>query len=342
MNEIIVERGCAERLASIKDKYSGLYIISDDNVFPVCGKGLKKILGGCLKGNFIFSHGEKEKNINTVLSALNAMAESGLDRDGAVIALGGGVTGDIAGLCAALYMRGISLIMMPTSLLAIIDSSIGGKNGVDFAGRKNLIGSFRSPDAVLCDMSMLDTLPEYYYTDGLGELIKYAFIEENAFPGESSLHDMLSDGIDNHIAEAVRRCIDIKTEIVRRDPYDLGERHLLNFGHTVGHAIEAAGNYTLSHGRAVAAGMAVISRAAAECGICGQEVPEKLEDYLSRCSLPDKSPFGADVLMPFITGDKKRSGNTVSLILPETPSRCRIVPTEFDRLNGMLVKVLTE
>ncbi len=256
--------------------------------------------------SFVYPHGEQSKTPETYFALLNAMAEAGLTRSDTVLALGGGVTGDLAGFAAATYQRGIAYVQMPTTLLAAVDSSVGGKTAVDLPAGKNLAGAFYQPEAVLCDLDALATLPGEVFTDGMGEVIKYGMIRDAA----------LLDSLQGDLAEIIACCVTIKAEVVGQDEFDRGLRGILNFGHTVGHAIEKCAEFTLSHGRAVAAGMAIVTKAAVLAGKCDKAVYDRLVEILQAHDLPTQTNFDTDTLLKAMYADKKRAGSTITLVVP--------------------------
>ncbi len=302
-------------------------IISEDRVFPLYGKKLKNSMESAGFGVecFVFPHGEASKNTDTLLSAINFMAEKQLTRADLVLALGGGVTGDLAGLASALYLRGLPCIQLPTTLLAAVDSSVGGKTAVDLPAGKNLLGVFSQPKLVLCDTDCLESLTPEIRADGFAEVIKYGMIKS------APLLSQLGAG-SPEMEDVISHCVSIKRDVVMADEFDNGERQLLNFGHTLGHAMEALSNYTMSHGSAVARGMALITRGCAALGLCGEDCVAALEPLLARYSLPEDCPNTAEQLVEKARADKKRSGNSINLVLPESPGVCRVVKSDFDEL----------
>jgi 3-dehydroquinate synthase len=311
-------------------------VVTDDAVAPLYLERLKAALAGA--GLRVYEHvvprGEASKNAENYLKLLSAMAERGITRADAVIALGGGVTGDLAGFAAATYMRGIGFIQIPTTLLAAVDASVGGKTAIDLPQGKNLAGAFYQPDAVVCDVSLLDTLPEPVFQDGMAEVVKYAFI------AETPLLEMLKSPVKPKLEDIIALSVSIKRDIVCADERESGERKLLNFGHTIGHAIEKCSGYTVPHGRAVAAGMAVITRAAVRAGLCLSEVSVSLEELLLRHNLPVDTHFSARELAEAALADKKRSGDAVSLVLPVSPGRCVIREMPTDALEAFIAPAL--
>ncbi|MBR3691621.1 MAG: 3-dehydroquinate synthase [Clostridia bacterium] len=274
---------------------------------------------------YVFPAGEGSKNTAEYVRMLEFFAAQGVDRSSCVIALGGGVTGDLAGFAAATYLRGIPVVQVPTSVLACVDSSVGGKVAVDLTAGKNLAGAFHQPRAVVCDTQLLDTLSPDFYIDGCAEILKYGMICDRA------LLDGLT-GPDFDREEIIARCISHKRDIVCRDEFDSGERQLLNFGHTFGHAVERLSDYRISHGRAVAIGMAIMSRAAARMGICPEADARLCCEKLAAFSLPTECEYTPEQLAAVAAGDKKRRGNSVTLVVPKEAGRCVLNPVPMDRL----------
>ena len=294
-------------------------IVTDDNVNALYADILSNALAksGFTVFKFVFSHGENSKSFSVLCELLEYMVDCKMTRSDAVFALGGGVTGDMAGMAAAVYMRGIRFVQLPTTLLAMVDSSVGGKTAVNLQGGKNLAGIVYQPSMVICDLKTLSSLSEDFFSDGTAEIIKYGMI------ADADLFVRLQDKnwrID--IESIVARCVKIKSRIVADDEMDNGVRQLLNFGHTVGHAIEACSNYTITHGRAVGMGMLIISRAAASVLGCGEDCVRELTRVISCNSLAVDCPYTADELLNFALSDKKRSGGSVNLVLPERIGSC--------------------
>ena len=306
-------------------------IVSDDTVYSIYGADLTKQLeaAGFTVGRFVFPHGEESKCTDTLLSALEAFHSAALTRSGLVIALGGGVVGDLAGLAASLYMRGTPFIQIPTTLLAAIDSSVGGKTAVNAPFGKNLIGAFHQPLRVICDPDTLSTLPHRILCDGMAEAIKYGALES------PSLLDSLSDSsfdMDDMIAE----CISIKARVVEADELDLGLRAILNLGHTPAHAIEALSGYTISHGQAVGIGLDIIARASVRLG-ADPSVSQRIAAALAACELYAPCPFGAEELANSARSDKKRKSDKISLVLLKDIGAPYVHTVELDELKGVLI-----
>lgn len=304
-------------------------VISDSNVWPIYGPCVKESLenSGFSVCNYVFEAGEESKNGNTFLSILNFLAENKLTRSDVVIALGGGVVGDITGFAAATYLRGIPYIQIPTTLLAMVDSSVGGKTAIDLPAGKNLAGAFYQPSLVLCDIDALTTLPVDIFRDGCAEVIKYGVLYDN-----NLFEHLAHNGIDFDREKVISRCVELKRNVVMEDEFDVGARQRLNLGHTIGHGVEAKSNFTISHGKAVSIGMNIVSKAALENKICDQGTYDAIYNILRKFDLPVSTSFSAEELFQSALSDKKRSGKTVNLIVPERIGYCSIRPTPVGEL----------
>ena len=261
---------------------------------------------------FVFPHGEKSKSIETYQIILEFMIEKQMSRSDIIIALGGGVAGDIAGFAAATYLRGIKFISIATTLLAAVDSSVGGKTAVNLNSGKNQVGAFHQPSLVICDTDTMSTLSDKILADGYAEIIKYGMI-----------CDIELLNLKN-IDEIIERCVIIKSKFVSEDERDTGVRQLLNFGHTIGHAIEKESNYHTSHGQAVALGMLIITRAAVGNGLCGIDCLTLLRAKLKQFGLPYETMYTYHSFEPEIMSDKKRSGDTLTLVIPTALGKCEL------------------
>ncbi len=296
-------------------------IVSDSNVWPLYGHKVETGLAkaGIQSVSFVFPAGENSKNASTYLELLNFLAENRLTRTDLILALGGGVVGDLAGFAAATYLRGIPFVQLPTTLLAAVDSSVGGKTAIDLPSGKNLVGAFCQPSLVLCDVDCLNTLPEDIFRDGCAEVIKYGILYDR------ELFSYLSKtGPDFDREKVITRCVELKRDVVAEDEFDTGSRMKLNLGHTFGHGVEAKSNFTVSHGKAVAIGMAIAARAAAVNGICEEDAKNEILEILEIFGLPRSCTYSADAISAAALSDKKRSGNSVSLILPRCIGDCSI------------------
>ena len=256
---------------------------------------------------------------------MNFLCDRRFTRSDFLVALGGGVVGDLAGFAAATYQRGIPYIQVPTTLLSMVDSSVGGKTAVDLEHGKNQAGCFYQPSLVLCDPSLLNTLPEREYRAGCAEIIKYAMLYSEDF-----LRELEKTPVREQFERVISVCVGMKRDVVRGDEFDRGQRALLNLGHTVGHAVEACSGFTLLHGEGVAIGMAIVSRASA----CA-DTP-RIVALLEQFGLPTRTDYSADDLFTYTLSDKKRSGGTVNLIIPRAIGDCVIVPTKVESLKSFI------
>lgn len=314
--EVTIGRGLLDtvgRQAAGQWKGRSAAVVSDSTVAPLYLNRVKDSLerAGFRVHSFVFPAGEDQKNGGTYLKLLEFLAARRLTRADGLIALGGGVVGDLAGFAAATFLRGIGFLQLPTTLLAAVDSSVGGKTAIDLTNGKNLAGAFYQPQAVLCDLDTLDTLPAEVFVDGCAEVIKYGMIGDPALLARLETVDFRADP-----EELVARCVAQKRDLVEQDEFDTGARQLLNLGHTLGHGVEACSGYTVSHGRAVAIGMTLVTRAAVAFGRCPAEVLPRLRRLLERYGLPDATAYSAQVLYEKTLSDKKRSGDTISLVVP--------------------------
>ena len=293
-------------------------VITDDTVDSLYSDKLLSLLsdGGfdCVK--FVFPHGENHKNLGTVSDILEFAADNRFTRSDGIIALGGGICGDVAGFAAAIMLRGIDFIQIPTTFLAMIDSSVGGKTGVNLVHGKNLAGAFYQPKLVICDTDFLDTLPPERFSDGTAEAIKYGAVFDKA------LFDRLASDFRADISDIIYRCIQLKATVVAEDEFDNGRRQLLNFGHTIGHAIEKCSDFEISHGHAVAIGMVMAARAAYKTGISSEDFSPAIADILSRNNLPSSTDIPASDLLSVMLLDKKRKSGSITLVLPKKIGEC--------------------
>ena len=308
-------------------------IVSDSNVWPLYGAAADASLhlAGLQTCVFVFPAGEASKNGGTFLELLNFLAENHLSRSDILVALGGGVVGDLTGFAAACYQRGVRFVQVPTTLLAAVDSSVGGKTAIDLPAGKNLAGAFWQPILVLCDTDCLATLPEDIFRDGCAEVIKTAILFD-----EPLFMELVRSGLGFDRERVIAACVRHKRDIVVADEFDRGRRNLLNLGHTFGHAAEALSQFTLSHGKAVAIGTAIAARAAAHAGLCDQGTATRIMWLLEKFGLPIFTHHTAAELCEAALSDKKRSGDTVSLILPQSIGACIISPTPVAELESFI------
>ena len=322
---VLVARGAlAEvgRLATSTTRAHRYAIVADTNVAPLYASRVRGALGEGRTKLFTIPPGEEQKTRATWASLTDAMLADGFGRDSAIIALGGGVIGDLAGFVAATYMRGIPFLQLPTTLLAMIDASIGGKTGVDTAAGKNLVGAFHHPAAVIADPDLLRTVPADHLRAGLAEAIKHGVIADASYFDEvvGVAPEIISGSRASSTAleRVVVRSIGIKADVVRRDEREGGLRKTLNFGHTIGHAIELRSDYKMLHGEAVAVGMVLESRVAERLGVAEPGTSERVRAAIERTGLPASRPVdqSPDDILSATRGDKKARSGVVEYALP--------------------------
>lgn len=308
-------------------------VITDETVATLYGQRATASLkaAGFIVHFFAFPSGESSKNGETYLKLLNFLAENHLSRGDLLVALGGGVVGDLAGFAAATYLRGIPYLQVPTTLLAMVDSSVGGKTAIDLPAGKNLAGAFYQPSAVLCDTLTLHTLPERLFLDGCGEVIKYGVLSGRTFCDE-----LISTPRWEHPEKMIARCVSIKRDFVAEDEFDTGSRQLLNLGHTFGHAVEAVSGFSLSHGQSVAIGMAMIARAAAAFGLCSGATRDEITAILRRYRLPIAADLPPQALLTTVLEDKKRRGNEITLVIPREIGNCVLYKIPVSQLEAWI------
>ncbi|MBQ9743053.1 MAG: 3-dehydroquinate synthase [Ruminococcus sp.] len=334
---VYIEKGLLDRSGTIVAKLvSGrrAVIISDSNVAPLYGDRVKKSLeeSGFTASLFVVKAGEESKNPENLICCADYCIDSELTRSDVIVALGGGVITDMAGLCGALYQRGIAVVQIPTSLLAMVDSSVGGKTAVNLSKGKNMFGAFYQPSAVLCDTDVLQTLPAEEMSNGFAEIIKYAVLRSG------KLTEMLQDDVVSHMDEIVEECVKIKRDYVCADEFDRGERQFLNLGHTVGHAIERSSNFSVAHGSAVAAGMCIVARACTRMNICDSSTTALIEELCRKYSLPTNSEIPTEELYGSSLSDKKREGAEISLVMIKGIGNCYLHRTKTDFLMEVISK----
>ena len=308
-------------------KVQKVCIVSENRVLPLYGDivGMSLVNSGFQVVSYVFPAGEESKNASVYLDLLSFLAKNKLTRSDLIVALGGGVVGDLAGFAAATYLRGIRFIQVPTTLLAAVDSSVGGKTAIDIPAGKNLVGAFWQPSLVLCDTDTLNTLPKDIFCDGCAEVIKYGILYD------ADLFTYLEESGLNFDREAViTRCVELKRDVVAEDEFDTGSRMKLNLGHTVGHGVEACSHFTLSHGKSVAVGIAIVCRAS------GCPASDRILSILQQFGLPVKTEYSAEEILPYTLSDKKRAGRTVNLIIPSDIGNCHIVPTPAENIKSFI------
>jgi 3-dehydroquinate synthase len=321
--EVVVGAGIWRSLPSLIEKYCLAHryaVITDHQVAELYGSRLLRAMhaAGHRTDIFAFPAGEEQKTRETWAAVSDAMLEAGLGRDTAVIALGGGVVGDLGGFVAATYMRGVPVVQLPTTLLAMIDACIGGKTGVNAAAGKNLIGAFWAPRVVVVDPEVLASLPLPQLRSGLAEAVKHGAIADAEYLSTIGGRAEALEAVESEaICELVVRSVEIKLEFAARDEREAGPRRALNFGHTVGHALEAASGYSLLHGEAVAIGMVAEARIGEQCGITEPGTADGLRSVLTSLGLPTAVPpeLPVDRILELARSDKKGRGGRTEYVL---------------------------
>lgn len=334
-------------------------VLVGNKILPDCGKAIAKVHNPCLAAiitddnvsalylstvvcslkdagfrvcSFVVPHGEDSKSHSVLLNVYDFLIEQQVTRSDLLVALGGGVVGDLVGYAAATYLRGVPFIQIPTTFLAAVDSSVGGKTAVNIPAGKNLIGAFHQPSLVFCDTDLFKTLPQHVFADGSAEMIKYGLIYDKEF------FEFLETGdIHENMCAVVARCVDMKRKIVEQDERDIGLRMILNFGHTLGHAIEKVTNHEVTHGNAVAMGIVLIQTLGEKLGIGSHDLTERIIKCLSRYNLPTDYKGCVQDLASACLNDKKRSGDNISLIFVSDPGKAitKPIPVEdFFKLCG--------
>ena len=336
--EVHVGRGILDEAGQlIRDAAGGniAAVISDSNVAPLYAHRVQASLedAGYRTTLLTFPAGERHKRLSTLETLLEGLAKAELSRDDVVVALGGGVTGDMAGLAAALYLRGIQVAQIPTSLLAMVDSSVGGKTAVDLQAGKNLAGAFLQPCVVVADVECLHTLNHDLFTDSCGEVIKHGVLADQRMFEELCSRPMNSpDRDDAEIARIVARNVEIKRDVVNADERERGLRQTLNLGHTLGHAIESAHGYAWGHGTSVAVGLCCVARAAESLGWSQSGMARSIESICAAHGLPTFTDLDPCTIMDYAVHDKKRHDQTVNLIVPIRIGKVEIRKVTLDEL----------
>jgi len=315
--DVLIGNGLLEKSGEhIRDAIKGartIALISDENVAAFYAPTVKTSLkrAGFRVIEYTFPSGERSKSAQVFIDLLEFLAKNELTRSDALAALGGGVAGDLVGFAASAYLRGVDFVQIPTTLLAAVDSSVGGKTAINLKAGKNLAGAFYQPSLVLCSTDTLGTLPEIEFKAGLCECIKCAVIKDKEL-----FQVFLSGDCKNDLENMIRACVEIKGQVVLEDEFDRGERQKLNFGHSAAHAIEILSDFEINHGLAVGMGMVVEAKGAAALGICDKSVADDIEAALTAHGIDFACPFSAAELYEHTLFDKKRSGESINLILP--------------------------
>lgn len=286
---------------------------------------------------FVIANGEASKNTNNYVELLEFCAVKRLSRKDVLIALGGGVAGDLTGFAAATFLRGIAFVQLPTTLLAAVDSSVGGKTAIDLKAGKNLAGAFYQPKIVLCDCTSFKTLSKETFSDGMAEVIKYGAI------ADKELWNWLEgDVAETDVEKIVARCVSIKKAVVEEDEFDTGLRQILNFGHTAGHSVETLSNFSVTHGKAVAIGMALMTKLSVNtgCVAADEDIYEKMINMLKKYGLPYTTEYSAAQLTKPMRSDKKGDGDSVNLILLKDIGECFIKKTAYSDVENMLRTII--
>lgn len=337
--DIIIDKGILDRAGELSagvKKPCRAVILTDSNVSPLYAARLERSLSsaGFSPLRFVIKAGEASKSAESYLSLLSFLAQNKITRSDCLFAIGGGVVGDLGGFAAATYLRGIEFIQIPTTLLAMVDSSVGGKTAIDIPEGKNLVGAFYQPSLVICDCDVLSTLPEAIFADGCAEVIKYGIINDRA------LFDKLKAPIMPQIEDIIENCVKNKRDVVDADERDLGVRQLLNLGHTAAHSIEILSNFEISHGSAVAIGTVIITRAAVSLGICSPCELDEVISMLTLYGLPVECRYSARALADVAMGDKKRAGGDITLVMPYAIGDSRLYKVSVDTLEDIFARGL--
>ena len=349
--DVIIGSGILKDTGSIvRDvlpKASKILIVSDTNVAPLYMDKVKASIeeAGISTYEYVFEAGERSKNIESVAGMWDLMAKEGFTRTDAVAALGGGVAGDMGGFAAATFLRGIKVIQIPTSLLAMVDSSVGGKTGIDLPVAKNQVGAFLQPAVVIEDTDCLKTLSPDLFTEGMGEVIKYAFIMDlplydllRKIADEGKAEELSAD--TDNLTSVIKACVADKAYVIANDEFDTGLRQILNFGHTVGHVIEARSDFSLAHGVCVAKGMGIVTDAAVKAGTCDIDEASKMKDLIEAYGLPSSDDISAEDAAEGAMNDKKKRGDTLSLIVVNEIGKASIVKMTSEEYLAFLKKGL--
>ena len=304
-------------------------VITDSTVNSIYSQVLLTSLMefGFQTSKVVFPSGEHSKTLSTYTNIMEALAEEGITRSDIIIALGGGVVGDMTGFIASTYMRGIRYIQIPTTYLAAVDSSVGGKTGINLLSGKNLAGSFWQPHLVVTDYKTFDSLSPNKLKDGIAEAVKNAVVAEGS---------LINHIVNNDYEHVIERCVSIKKSVVEADELDTGLRQLLNFGHTIGHGIEKLSSYSVSHGQSVAQGMIVESRAAFKMGLTSEDISKELTEILLGAGFDLNVPYSADDLHHYALMDKKISGNEITMIIPEAIGKCKLQKIPITNLKQFI------
>lgn len=326
-------------LKSILDAVAGkpcdkVFFVSDSNVWRLCAEKVTGSFEGAVDfDSFVFEAGEQSKNPTTLVSCVEKMVEAGCSRDSIVICVGGGVACDLGGFAAATFMRGVRVLQVPTSLLAMVDASVGGKTAVDLTSAKNVFGAFHQPIGVIVDVDTLATLDEAQFRDSVGEIVKHSILADPQMFEWLSQNKLDKSFVGSEkLTEIITRNVEIKRDVVNADEQEAGVRQTLNLGHTIGHAIEAANDFKLGHGSCVAAGL---------CTLCNtllvdDELAKKIIAAVEMQGLPTSTNIPASKLIELMKNDKKRHGESVNFVVPKAIGNCVVEKVTFADLETLL------
>ncbi len=334
--DVIIGENLLSNVGSyLKDKFNveKSVIITDDIVDSLYSQVIEKSLieNDIKVCKYVIEHGEQSKNGDNFLKICEFLAENHITKSDMVIALGGGVVGDLAGFVSACFLRGVKFIQIPTTILAQVDSSVGGKTAIDIKQGKNLVGAFYQPKLVICDYSTLSTLKPEIFTDGCAEVIKYAVI------GNKDLfYHLMQYGKEFDLEYVISQCIKMKRDIVQQDEFDTGERQRLNLGHTIGHSIELLSDFSISHGSAVACGLAIVAKASYSNGLCTKETYNDIVTILEKFDLPTSCEYSAKQLVGPALSDKKRAGKSLNLVIPYEIGKSELLKIDINELQDFI------
>lgn len=333
---VYIEQGlltnCAQIIKSVC-KGKKCVVISDSNVAPLYADTLISHLtsGGFEAALFTIEAGEQSKTPENLIRAADFLVKCELTRSDVLVALGGGVVTDLCGLCGALYQRGIAVVQIPTSLLAMVDSSVGGKTAVNLSKGKNMLGAFYQPSAVICDSNLLSTLPFVEFSNGMAEVIKYAVLRGGR------VLEIINENAEDNLDELLYECVKIKRDYVCEDEFDKGVRQFLNLGHTVGHAIERVSDFQVAHGSAVAQGMCVVATACVKAHLCTAETAEKIKTLCEKYGLPTECKYSAEELYRATLSDKKRDSDEITVVKIRSFGDCVLNKVRTESLMELIV-----
>lgn len=313
-----------------KNKDAKFLVITDENVLGIYSERLKRIMAGLNYFIYKFPAGEKSKSMESYISINKFLLENNFNRGDIIIAFGGGVVGDISGFVAATYLRGIDFISVPTTLLSMIDSSVGGKNGINFMNLKNQIGAFYFPKYVHIDYSFLESLDQRNINNGLAEIFKYSVLRDREF------FDYLKSAKKLDYEKIIYKALNIKLDFVRDDERDRGKRQNLNLGHTIGHGIESLSNYKLNHGESIGIGTIYMARAAYKMGLAEEDFSKDLVRAFKKYNLPTSYDFETEEILEILKHDKKINKNLINVILPVKIGEVISKKITFDELKKII------